>query len=69
MALLDLCKKRRAFLDKLWSKEESTLRFKTYPKKSDRYDEHQKLIQALDSEFYAEAKEAVMEKWLTLCKH
>jgi DNA-binding GntR family transcriptional regulator len=53
----------------VWNKEESVLLFKTVSKKSGKYDEHQRLLAALKSKMYNEAKEAIIEKWLTYCKN
>lgn len=46
-----------------------TIRFQSYPKKSEKYESHQKLLADLDHEYFAQAKQAVIEKWCTLCKN
>ena len=52
-----------------WNNEEKAIRSKAYPKKSEKYEEHQKLIHALNADHYDDAKTALLEKWLTLCRN
>lgn len=42
--------------------------FKVPPKSKSLFEEHQKYLKAIDSEFYEEARNAVLDKWLTLAK-
>lgn len=56
MQLHGLKSTRLQILLKMWDKEESNLLFKTVPKKSSKYQEHQELIATLESKMYPEAK-------------
>ena len=53
----------------LWNKEEETIHFKQYPKKSAEYAAHQKLLKVIKSDFWEKAKMAIQEKYLTFCKN
>ena len=69
MQLHGLKSTRKSILLKMWDKEESNLLFKTVPKKSSKYQEHQEMIATLESKMYPEAKEAIIEKWITYAKN
>ena len=45
------------------------IRFKSYPKKSEKYESRLQLLQHIDSDYFQQAQAAVIEKGLTLCKN
>jgi len=62
-------KKRKEILSNMFNSAVSAIRFKQYPKKSEKYEQNQKLIEAINDPFFNNAKIAVLEKWMTLCKN
>lgn len=56
-------------MSSLWEKEEQTVHFKNFPKNSEKYKEHQKILEAIKGDFWDKAKQAVQEKYLTFCKN
>jgi hypothetical protein len=53
----------------LFNSSINAIRYKPVPKSSTRYEEHQKIVDTIDSDFFHTAKEAVIEKWMTYCKN
>ena len=46
------------------------MHFKQYPKGTDKWDMHKEILEAMETDFYKKrAKEAVIKKYLKLCKN
>lgn len=60
---------RKQILAAVWEKEEQNVHFKNYPRKSEHYEQNQKIREAIKGDFWDSAKKAVLEKYLTFCKN
>lgn len=64
-----MTRQRKEIVQHMFNSAVSAVRFKSYPKRSEKYEENQKLIEAIDNDYFNTAKVAVIEKWMTLCKN
>lgn len=65
---LDQNKMRKLILNNLWLREEQNLYHKNYREGSAKALKHAELMDSIQQPIYQEAKVAVMEKYITLCK-
>lgn len=66
---VDQNKLRKQILSNLLLREEQNLYHKNYTKGSAKALKHQELMEAITLPIYLEAREAVIEKYITLCKN
>ena len=60
---------RRKILHVIWSKEEERIAIKTKVSKITKGSLLDQMREALESPFYEQAKAAIIQKWVGLCKH
>lgn len=60
---------RKKILMKMFDKEVQNLICKPVNKRSENYEQHQKVLESTESTYFSTAKEAVIEKYLTFCKN
>lgn len=59
----------KAIVMKMFDKEVQSLMCKPVNKRSENYEQHHKVLESTESTYFATAKEAVIEKYLTFCKN
>lgn len=60
---------RRAILSTIWDSYEQEWHFQKFQKRTSKWEEQQKVLEATKEDFWDKAKQAVLEKYVTYCKN
>lgn len=65
---IELHRQRRCIMSNLFDREEQHLLVKNIPASSPQYPEHKRLLEAVKTDIYKLARQAVIEKYLSYCR-